>query len=350
MLDGVRRAAPGGEDHMLNLKSLPTQAWDDLRLRLWHLTRHHRRRALRPGHAEVPRAPLPASPVPPDSGVDLQWAEVYQAAIERYVQPGQVVMDLGTGNGLRAILAARRGPGKLYAVDSSRHLDTTQWVARRNGLSDIEFVRMDSACFAPPEKVDVLLHEQLGEALFDTGLIPKVLDARDRLLGPLGRILPNRFEVFFEPVQLREEARLPFIWSQRLPQVDFSCLEVLRDELHPAYFTRLIRPQDVERVLGEPEPAFTLDLETLQAGTLPRKVLLERRVEREGRMDGLGLFYRARFDDSLSFGTFPVSQRPSRQVMLLRIDPREFARYETIRLELSLPELSDVTTWRWNFV
>ena len=332
---------------MMSLRSLPGQAWGDLRSKLRHLPWNRR---MRPGMAEVPRRPPTPSPVPPDSGVDVGRAAIYHQAIERYIQPGQVVMDLGTGNGLRAILAARRGPGKLYAVDSSRHLDTTQWVARRNGLSDIDFVRMDSACFQPQEKVDVLLHEQVGEALFDAGLLPKLLDARDRLLVPGGRILPNTFEVFFEPVQLREEARLPFIWNQRLPDVDFSCLEVLRDELHPAYFTRFIRPQDVERLLVEPQPAFTLNLETLRAGTLPTHLELNRPVVREGRMDGLCLFYRARFDDSLSFDTFPERQRACCPVLLLRTDPREFARNETIHLELSLPELADVTTWRWNFL
>jgi protein arginine N-methyltransferase 1 len=31
------------------------------------------------------------------------------------------------------------------------------------------------------------------------------------------------------------------------------------------------------------------------------------------------------------------------------MEPRGFARYETLRVELSLPELVDVTTWRWSF-
>ena len=104
---------------MMSLKSLPGQAWGDLQFKLRHLSW---RRQSRPGRMEPPRSATLASPVPPDAGVDVERAEVYHRAIERYVCPGQVVMDLGTGNGLRAILAARRGPGKLYAVDSVRHL------------------------------------------------------------------------------------------------------------------------------------------------------------------------------------------------------------------------------------
>jgi type I protein arginine methyltransferase len=329
---------------MANLRNLPLQAWGGLQSRLRHLplvgTLSNR---LLGGGQEL------ASPVPRDSGLgDAERVEAYQRAIERHVRPGQVVVDVGTGTGLRALLAARRAPGKLYAVDASRNLDTARWVAQRNGYSDIEFVRMDSTRFRPSGKVDVLLHEQVGDALFDAGLVPRLLDLRERVLARGGRILPNQFEVFFEPVQLREEARLPFIWDQRLPEVDFSCLRALRDALDPAYFSRLIQPRDVERLLCDPEPAFAFDLETLRAGALPRRVRSARPVVREGRMDGLCLFYRARFDSELSFDTFPLRQRACAPVLLLRMEPRDFARYETLRLELSLPDPADVTTWRWS--
>jgi type I protein arginine methyltransferase len=328
---------------MMNLMGLRRQAWGDVQAKLRHLPRINPLRNLL---AEVPEL---ASPVPRDTPmVDAGRVDMFRRAIERYVGPEQTVVDVCTGNGLRAILAARCQPEKLYAVDASRNLDTAQWVACRNGFTDIEFVRADISRFQPAEKVDVLLHEQVGDGLFDAGLIPKLLDARDRLLAPGGRILPHRFDVFFEPVQLREEARLPFIWDQRLPNVDFSCLQILRDTLDPAYFTRIIRPQDVERSLCEATPAFTLDLETLRAGSLPKRLELERPVVCSGRMDGLCLFYRAHFDDTLAYDTMPGRPGACAPVMLLRTDSRDFARYETIRLELSLPELADITTWRWN--
>ncbi|HSP77589.1 MAG TPA: 50S ribosomal protein L11 methyltransferase [Myxococcaceae bacterium] len=329
---------------MVNLRSLPRQAWGDLQSRLRHLPLVGTLRNLWVDERML------ASPRPRDSGVaDAARVEAYRRAIERYVRPGHVVVDVGTGNGLRAFLAAGRNPRKLYAVDSSRNLDTARWVARRNGLSHIEFVRAPGSRFQPAEKVDVLLHEHLGDALFDAGLLPELLGLRDRLLARGGRILPNRFEVFFEPVQLREEARLPFIWSQRLPDVDYSCLQALRDTLSPAYFTRFIRPQDVAHLLCEPEPAFAFDLETLRAGSLPSRVRAVRPVVREGRVDGLGLFYRASFDSELGFETLPTRPQAPTPLLLLRVDSRDFARYDSIRLELALPDLADVTTWRWRF-
>lgn len=333
---------------MPNLMALRRQAWGGVQSKLRDLPR--RMKPLRNLWVDEADEPELAEPGPRyKSLVDVARVDAYRRAIERYVQPEHTVVDVRTGNGLRAMLAARCEPRRLYAVDASSDLDTAQWVACRNGFTGIEFVRADISRFQPPERVDVLLHELVGDCLFDEGLIPRMLDARDRLLVPGGRILPHRFDIFLEPVQLREEARMPFLWDQRLPNVDFSCLQILRDTLDPTHFTQLIRPQDVERSLCDATPAFTLDLETLRANGLPRSLELTRPVTHGGRMDGLCLYYRAHFDESLSYDTVPGRPGACAPVMLLRTDCRDFARYETIRMEMSLPDLADITTWRWNF-
>jgi protein arginine N-methyltransferase 1 len=235
-------------------------------------------------------------------------------------------------------------------VDASRHLDTAQWVARRNGLADIiEFVRAPTERFHPPEKADVLLHELMGEALFELGLVPRLLDLRDRLLKPHGRILPHRFEVFVEPVQLREEACLPFIWSQRFPSVDYSCLQSLREAMSPTYFTRRVRSYEVEHLLCDAEPVFAFDLETMKAGSLPQRIQYTRPVVEAGRLDGFCVFYKAAFDSELAFAASPERARNPTSMLLLRVDARHFERFQPLCLDLELPDLTDVSSWRWRF-
>jgi protein arginine N-methyltransferase 1 len=331
---------------MMNLLDLPRQALFDLQSRLRN---HPVVNTLR--HV-LPNSLTLSSPAPHDPALaDFERVEVYRQAIGRHVRPGQVVMDVGTGTGLRTLLAAHRAPRKLYAVDPSRHLDTARWVARRHGLSEIiDFVREDPRRFTPAEKkVDVLLHEQMGPALFDRGLVSTLVDLRTRLLRPGGRILPHRFELFIEPVQLRDEACLPFIWSQRLPSVDFSCLQTLREAMSPSYFTRLVRSYEVSHLLCEPEPVFTFNLETVKPGELPRYVQYSRPVQREGRLDGFCVFYRAAFDEDTSFSVSPLRAQNPAPLMLLRVDSRGFTQNQALRLELELPELEDVTSWRWRF-
>jgi protein arginine N-methyltransferase 1 len=329
---------------MVNLLDLPRQALFDLHARLRN---HPLVNTLR--HV-LPDSLMLSSPAPHDPVLaDPERVEAYRQAIGRYVRPGQVVMDVGTGAGLRTLLAAHRGPKRLYAVDPSRDLDTARWVARRHGLADgIDFVREDSRRFTPSEKkVDVLLHEQMGPALFDTGLVSRLVGLRERLLRPGGRILPNLFELFVEPVQLRDEARLPFIWSQRLPSVDFSCLQTLREAMSPSYFTRSIRSYEVSHLLCEPEPLLTFDLETLKPAALPRYLQLRRSVVRAGRLDGLCVFYRAAFDLDTSFSVSPQRGLNPAPLMLLRVDPRDFAQGEPLCLGLELPEPEDLSAWRW---
>ncbi len=331
---------------MVNLLDLPRQALYDLQARLQNHPLVNTLRAVLPDSVTL------SSPAPHDPGLaDPERVEAYRQAIGRYVRSGQVVMDVGTGTGLRALLAAHRSPRRLYAVEPSRHLDTARWVARRHGVAElIDFVREDSRRFTPAEKkVDVLLHEQMGPALFDAGLVSRLVELRTRLLRPGGRILPNRFEVFIEPVQLRDEASLPFIWNQRVPSVDFSCLQRLREAMSPEYFTRQVRAYEVSHLLCEPESVFTFDLETVKAGELPRRVRYTRRVEREGRLDGFCVYYRAAFDAETGFTVSPERRQNPGWLTLLRVDTRSFARGEALSLELELADLEDVTSWRWRF-
>ncbi|MCK8497705.1 class I SAM-dependent methyltransferase [Myxococcus fulvus] len=331
---------------MPNLLDLPRQALMDLRSRLSHLPLVSQL----PLRNVVPDSLALSSPAPQDSALsDPARVLAWQKACARYVKPGQVVMDVCAGAGLRTFAAATRHPRRLYAVDPSRLLDTTQWVARRNGLEHIDFVRAQPWGFQPPEKVDVLLHELLGEALFDAGLVPRMLDLRSRLLRPGGRILPNRFEVFVEPVQLRDEACLPFIWSQRIPGVDYSCLQTLREAMNPSYFTRVVRSYEVDHLLCEPEPAFAFDLETMTADGLPQRVRYERPVMEAGRVDGFCLFYKVAFDAELSFTVSPLRGQNPAGMTFLRVDPRDFARNELLSFELELADPGDVGTWRWHF-
>lgn len=331
---------------MPNLLDLPRQALLDLRSRLGQLplvSQLQRRNV-------VPESLTLSSPAPQDSVLaDPERVDVWGRAIGRYVRPGQVVVDVRTGAGLRTFLAASRHPRRLYAVDESRLLDTAQWVARRNGLEHIDFIREPLHRFQPEEKADVLLHELLGEALLDAGLVPRMLDLRSRMLKPGGRILPNRFEVFIEPVQLRDEACIPFIWSQRFPSVDYSCLQSLREAMSPSYFTRVVRSYEVEHLLCDPEPAFAFDLETMAADGLPHQVRYSRPVVEGGRVDGFCLFYKVAFDAELSFSVSPLRGQNHAGMTLLRVDPREFERYETLSFELELADPSDVRTWRWQF-
>ncbi len=106
----------------------------------------------------------------------------YHDAIKRYIKPGDVVVDLGTGTGILSFYAAEQKPKRIYAIDHSDIIKVARRIAEHNNISNIEFVQTNSRDFAPPENVDIILQEQMGDNLFNENMVQDVLDLKDRLL------------------------------------------------------------------------------------------------------------------------------------------------------------------------
>lgn len=69
----------------------------------------------------------------------------YADAIQRAVRPGDVVVDLGCGPGIFALLACRAGAKRVYAIDAGEVIHFARQLAAANGFADrIEFFHGDS--------------------------------------------------------------------------------------------------------------------------------------------------------------------------------------------------------------
>jgi protein arginine N-methyltransferase 1 len=277
----------------------------------------------------------------------------YREAIAAQIRPGDVVVDLGTGTGILAILAERRG-ARVYAIDHSPFIDVAREVAARNGARNIVFVEVNSRAFTPPEPVDVILHEQIGDDLFEEDMVANLLDLKRRTLKDTGRILPGAFELFLEPVQLKEEFRVPHIWEPRHDGIDFSFLADRREldrYRHPGYPYSILGGWAVDRLLCDPEPALRFDLNRMRdPGELQRAVRATRTVTRAGRMDGLLLYFTVIFDETTRFETSPVQTRTHWTNRLFRTPARAYAAGDTVRYRLSLDELTSARRWELTLV
>jgi protein arginine N-methyltransferase 1 len=274
----------------------------------------------------------------------------YHAAIARHVQPGDRVIDLGTGTGILAAFAARRGAGRVYAIDHSDILKHARRLAVHNGIANVTFVALHSREFRLAERVDVILHEQMGDYLFDEAMVANVTDLRDRLLKPGGQIVPSRFEFFCEPIRVREGRRVPFIWELNVHGYDYACLERSRPQ-DPQYYRQNSSDLGlVECFLGEPEAALEFDLLTLRTADLPRELHLSRPVVNAGRLDGFAVFFRARVDDDLVLTSSPLDPRraPHWGFRILRVEAEDFAPGDTIDITLRVADWADPDTWRWS--
>jgi type I protein arginine methyltransferase len=279
---------------------------------------------------------------------DRVRTDAYGAGIEKHISRGDVVIDLGTGSGVLALFAARQG-ARVHAVEHGPIIDAARAVARDNGVSTIEFHRLNSRRLELPHQVDAIVHEQIGDALFDERVVGNVADLRDRLLKPGGRIHPHRLALYIEPVQLLDGFGAPFAWEQRLHGIDFRALEQFADTQGHGYLYRTFRPFPFDRFLCRPEPVVEVDLHTATEADLPQRISYERPVEREGVLDGFCVHFHAAFDDEIGFGTSPVAPPTSWATPFLRVAPRRVAPGESVRLELTADDLADPSSWRWNW-
>jgi protein arginine N-methyltransferase 1 len=145
---------------------------------------------------------------------DRVRVEAYYQAITKYVSKGDVVIDLGTGTGILSFFAAAQNPKMVYALEHSRIIEAARLLAESNGIRNVRFENVNSKDFTLGEPADSIIHEQIGEALFDEKMVDNLLDLKRRCLKPGGTILPGRFDLYIEPIQLREECYIPFIWEQ----------------------------------------------------------------------------------------------------------------------------------------
>ena len=281
---------------------------------------------------------------------DKPRMDFYHAAILRQIQPGDRVVDLGTGTGILAAFAARRGAAKVYAVDHSEILEHAKALAVFNRIENVEFVAAHSSDFTVGEPVDVIVHEQMGDWLFDEGMVANVCDLRDRILRPGGTILPNRFELYCEPVKLKDGRQVPFIWELEVHGFDYSCLERSRPQ-EPGYYRLGSCDSDlVDYFLGEPEPVLSFDLHTLCEADMQREVRFTRTVVRAGRFDGYAVYFRALAEGGLCLSSGPLDpgRAPHWGFRILRSDRDDFEAGDVIEGMLRAERWADPDTWRWS--
>jgi protein arginine N-methyltransferase 1 len=111
--------------------------------------------------------------------------DAYEAALAATVRPGDVVLDVGTGTGIFALLACRMGARQVYAVEPGDSIHLGRAAARDSGYADrIRFIQGISTEIELPERADVMVSDLRGLIPLFEQHIPSVIDARERLLVP----------------------------------------------------------------------------------------------------------------------------------------------------------------------
>jgi len=117
----------------------------------------------------------------------------YAEALRCSVKPGSVVLDIGTGPGIWALLACRLGARKVYAIEPDDVIELARELAAVNGYMErIEFIKDLSTSVRLPERVDMIVSDLRGVLPLYRQSVLSIVDARERFLKDDGVLIPRR--------------------------------------------------------------------------------------------------------------------------------------------------------------
>ena len=223
---------------------------------------------------------------------DRVRTEAYRRAIENVVREDDVILDLGCGTGILSFFAAKKGCRKIYAIDSSDIIDAAAETAKKNNLTKhIKFIKENIYNFKTEEKIDVLIHEQIGNFLWDEDLISKISYIRDNFLKENGTLIPFKIDLYLAPVNYKSPAeKAVSFWGSKKYGIDFSNLKY-KSFLERSGFA--LHPSNIKLVneksfLASAKLAYTIDLRT-EVG-LPSLITADYRLERFSVLRGMCAF------------------------------------------------------------
>lgn len=270
--------------------------------------------------------------------------ERYRAAIERLVQPGHVVMDLGCGSGVLGLMALRAGAGKVLFVDESSIIEVARQTIARAGLAGrAEFFLANSFELDLRERADIVVCDHVGYFGFDYSILALLADARRRFLKPGGVLVPAAVDLALAPVESESGRDLVARWRSGAVPDDFAWVGA------SAANTKHAIEATAENLLADAALLATLEPGTDAAEFLSWQA--DFKCTRCGTLDGLLGWFDARLCDDIRMSNSPLSadklERPQAFLPLLEMysDPVSVCEGEPIRATVMVRPDDHILAW-----
>jgi protein arginine N-methyltransferase 1 len=224
----------------------------------------------------------------------------YARALEANIIPGSVILDIGTGPGILALLACRHGAAKVYAVEPYDVIQLAREAAAASGFGDrVECMQASSADIVLPAKVDGIVSDLRGVLPLLQKSLVSIIDARDRFLKPDGWIVAARDTLWAAVVSspsLHDAVTKPWRTAYGF---DFSSART------QAVNQWVGRSMNAEDLLVEPQCWAVVDYKTIQRPDVSGEAAWA--IDRDVIAHGMCVWFDCETAPGLGFSNSPAS-------------------------------------------
>lgn len=274
---------------------------------------------------------------------DAPRMEAYVSALRQVVQPGSVVIDLGSGPGLFALLACQMGVRRVYAIEPDNVIEVARQAANANGYADCVVCIQDySTRVTLPEKADVIISDLRGVLPWFQRHLPSIADARRRLLKPEGILIPARDVLWAALAEAPETYReIVGHWDENRYGLDLSSARRLVTNTW-----RKLRV-DPEQLLVKPKRWCVLDYSKLENPDIRAEISWT--IAEDRTAHGLLVWFDAELLNGIGFSNGPDAPELVYGNAFFPFSyPLELVSGDEVAVTISADLVGDDYIWRWN--
>jgi len=187
--------------------------------------------------------------------------DAFERAIKQYVKPGSHVLDLGSGSGIWACVAARAGAKRVVAIEYSDLAAVARRTVKRNNLEGVvEVIQADIRKVELPHEFDVIIHELVGGLVWEEDMVELTHHAREHYMKPGGVLMPGAVRVYLCPWAMANDRPQRTDWG---PVCGIDVSHMFQTELAQWRTKRranCLHGIDGRGILAKPELAHTSQL------------------------------------------------------------------------------------------
>ena len=233
--------------------------------------------------------------------------DIYDRALRAFIKPNSIVLEIGTGTGLLAMMAARAGAQKVYTCEMEPLIAQAarENILKNNLQNQISVIPKKSTELRIgedlPERADVLVSEITDSGLLGEDVLPVMEDAITRLVKKNAVLLPGQIAV--QGVLVSEiSTLLPLRDTQDINGFDLSAFNRFKPLTYPIDKTNL--KHIMPNALSEAQELFRFDF-TSQKHFSEQTKTLKMSINRTGKAYGLVKWILLQFTEDLIYENRP---------------------------------------------